>query len=145
MDCIALLDTGQCCKEQTENFKQPNGVDILTLPMQNCFVPTPHDKGGGRTTPCYLLNPLLQKLKILQAIGLGEELLDFWNGAANVFIWGLQFGGGEIIWDLKFPGSKCAICGLKFGSGKIIWDRIFLVSCCPSHFLGMPSSWYSFF
>ena len=34
----------------------------------------------------------------------GRELLDFWNGGANVLMWGLQFGEGEIIWGLKLPG-----------------------------------------
>ena len=48
------------------------------------------------------------------------ELLDFWNGAANVFIWSLKFGEGEIIWDLKLQGPICTICGLKFGVGEII-------------------------
>ena len=32
-----------------------------------------------------------------------------------MLIWGLQFGVGEIIWSLKFRGSKCClwseICG----------------------------------
>ena len=46
--------------------------------------------------------------------------LDFWNGCANVLIWDLQFGIGEIILGLKFRGSRCAICGLKFGIGQII-------------------------
>ena len=32
----------------------------------------------------------------------GGGLLDFWNGGANVFIWGLPFGAGEIIWGLIF-------------------------------------------
>ena len=49
----------------------------------------------------------------------------------------MQFEVGEIIWDLKFQGPKCAICGLKSGEGEIIWDLIFLVSHCPSHFLSI--------
>ena len=37
------------------------------------------------------------------------------------------FGEGEIIWDVKFPGPKCAICGLKFRLREIILGLIFLV------------------
>ena len=55
---------------------------------------------------------------------LGVELLDFWNGGANVFIWGLKFGTGEIIWGLKF-GTGGIIWGLKFGTGGIIWGLKF--------------------
>ena len=42
----------------------------------------------------------------------GEEkgLFDFWNGGANLLIWGLQFGSGQIIWGLKIRGPKCTIC-----------------------------------
>ena len=47
-------------------------------------------------------------------------LFDVQNGGANVLIWGLQFGMVEIVWGLKFRGSKCAICGLKFGVVEII-------------------------
>ena len=51
--------------------------------------------------------------------------------------WGLQFGVGEIIWGLKFRGSKCATCGLKFGVGEIIWSLIFLVCHHASNFSGI--------
>ena len=64
-------------------------------------------------------------------------LLDFWNGGANVLIWGLQFGVGEIIWGVKFQVPKCALCCLKFGVGEIIWGLIFLVCHCASHFLSI--------
>ena len=44
----------------------------------------------------------------------GGGLLDFWNWASNVVIWGLEFGVGEIIWDLKFQGfSFCLNMCLK--------------------------------
>ena len=52
-----------------------------------------------------------------------------------MLIWVLQFRVGEIIWGLKFRGSKCAICGLKSGEDIIIWGLIFLVCHHPSHFL----------
>ena len=52
-----------------------------------------------------------------------------------MFIWGLQFGLGEIICGLKFRGSSCAICGLKSAVGEIILGLIFLVCHCPNHFL----------
>ena len=51
-------------------------------------------------------------------------LLDFWNGGANVLI----FGVGEIIWGLKFQCPKCAICSLKFWEGEIIWVDISSIS-----------------
>ena len=50
----------------------------------------------------------------------GGEPLDFWNGVANVLIWGLQFGAGEIIWGLNIRGPRCAICSLKFEVDEII-------------------------
>ena len=46
-------------------------------------------------------------------------LLDVWNEGANVLIWDLSFGTGEIIWDLKFRGPKCAICGLNLGLARL--------------------------
>ena len=54
-----------------------------------------------------------------------------------MLIWGLQFGGSEIIWGLKFRGPKCAVCGLKFGVGEIIWGLLFLVCHCPIHFISV--------
>ena len=54
-----------------------------------------------------------------------------------MFIWGLQFGAGKIIWGLKFRSPKCVICGLQFGVGEIIWGLIFLACHCPSHFLSI--------
>ena len=36
------------------------------------------------------------------------KLLDFGNGGANVLIWGLTFGIGDIIWGLKIRGPKWA-------------------------------------
>ena len=38
------------------------------------------------------------------------RLLDVWNGGADMHTW-----GGEIIWALKFRGTKSATCALKFG------------------------------
>ena len=52
-------------------------------------------------------------------------MFDFWSGGAIVLIWGLAFRVGEIIWFLKFRGTKSDICGLKFGVGEIIWGLIF--------------------
>ena len=62
-----------------------------------------------------------KKVLKLQNLPGGGGILGFWNGGADVLIWGLQFWGGEIIWGLKFQGLKCPICGLKFGVGEIIW------------------------
>ena len=31
-----------------------------------------------------------------------------------MFIWGLQFGEGEIIWGLECQGPRSAVCGLTF-------------------------------
>ena len=45
-------------------------------------------------------------------------------------------GEGEIIWGLKFRGTKSATCALKFGAGLISWGLIFLVCHGPRHFLG---------
>ena len=45
----------------------------------------------------------------------GENSLTFATGAANVLIWGLQFGVGEIVWGMKFRGPKGAVCGLNLG------------------------------
>ena len=36
------------------------------------------------------------------------QLLDVRNGGANVVIWGLKFGMGEIVWGLKIRGPKWA-------------------------------------
>ena len=85
---------------------------------------------------CYLMSSLTRP-NLSASYGPRRELLDFWNGGANVLIWGLSFGASEIIWGLKFRGPKCAICGLKSGVGKIIWGLIFPVCHCPSHFLSI--------
>ena len=58
------------------------------------------------------------------------ELLDFWNGDANVLIWGRKFWVSKIIQCLKFWGPKSAICGLEFGVSEIIWTIKFLVCHC---------------
>ena len=46
-------------------------------------------------------------------------------------------GVGEIIWGLKFDGTKSATCALKFGADFIIWGLIFLVCYGPRHFLSI--------
>ena len=44
----------------------------------------------------------------------GGELLDVWNEGADVLIWGLPFGVGEIIWSLIIPICNCVIVQAKF-------------------------------
>ena len=46
-------------------------------------------------------------------------------------------GLGQIIWGLKFLGTKSATCVLKFGEGLIIWGVIFLLCHGPNHFLSI--------
>ena len=58
------------------------------------------------------------------------ELLDFWNGGANVLIWGRKFWVSKIIQGLKHWGPKSAICRLEFGVREIIWTMKFLVCHC---------------
>ena len=50
------------------------------------------------------------------------ELLDFWNGGTHdrVFIWGLKFEVGEIIWGLKFLYSPKLIFSLTLSGGQLI-------------------------
>ena len=42
--------------------------------------------------------------------GGGEGTLSLLERGANLLIWGLQFGSGQIIWGLKIRGPKCTIC-----------------------------------
>ena len=64
--------------------------------------------GGGGGTPSTIRNAFIvfQYFKWIyhcsSGKAVGGRVLDFWNGGANVLIWGLQFGEEEIIWGLKF-------------------------------------------
>ena len=50
------------------------------------------------------------------------ELLDFWNGGANVLLWCRKFWVSKIIQGLKFLGPKSAICGLEFWGKRDYFD-----------------------
>ena len=71
----------------------------------------------SRQTNHFILStPIWQGLLRVNTQG---EVINFWNGGANVLIRGLQFGEGEIIWSLKFRGPKSNVYGLKFGVTRV--------------------------
>ena len=65
-------------------------------------------------------------------------LLDFWNGGANVLIFGgLQFVVGEIIWGLKFQISQ-----MYYLWSEILGRRDYFGSDISCTSLSKPFSWY---
>ena len=63
----------------------------------------------------------------------GGELLDFWNGGANVLIGVCNLGKAKLFGSKTSGSEKCRMWS-EIWSNKIIWGLIFLACHCPSHF-----------